>query len=326
MSREIIEAVFACSAKHILPLMLICSRNQVDKDSGYVFTTAAYSRFVSEMRQRYPLASVTLCRDHCGPGFGPADNSLESVWQTMLCDMENGFELIHIDLCHLAVSRGEKITITNELMDRALAMDSRIQFEVGTEENVGVPASNLAEIADDLAGLHTKPKFYVVQTGSLVKEDRNYGTFGREAVLKAKELLAGHGVMLKEHNADYLDQEAIRQRIGVVDAMNIAPQLGVIQTNLVLNACRVYGLDSRPFKQLVYRGGKWRKWLLNATAENRDLCVSLAGHYHFDSDEYRRLTDALPDVGIGAATEQLILHYWTSSTKGKNADGSQAVG
>jgi hypothetical protein len=39
MSKEIIEAVFRHSHKYNKQLMLICSRNQVDVDKGYVFTT-----------------------------------------------------------------------------------------------------------------------------------------------------------------------------------------------------------------------------------------------------------------------------------------------
>lgn len=316
MSREIVEAIYSYSQEFSHPLMLICSRNQVDYEHGYVFKTSAYREFLDTMKAKYPDSNIGICRDHCGPGFGTPDDSMESVKKTIAADLENGFNLIHIDLCNLKVERKDKVVLTKQLMDFATGINPDVLFEVGTEENVGVPASNLKEIGADLDELQGKykPRFYVVQTGSLVKENYNAGSFSRDAVAKAQELLSKYGVALKEHNADYLTKEQIAERKWVVHAMNIAPQLGVIQTCCVLNLCQIYGVDSRLFKEVVYKGGKWKKWLLHNTEANKDLCVNLAGHYHFNSDEYKKITEQLwrSQETVIESIKRVIGHYHRS--------------
>ena len=135
MSKEIIEAVFRYSHKFGKQLMLICSRNQVDRDSGYIFTTSQYAEYLEKMRRIYPQSDVVVCRDHCGPGFGGVDDSLESVKTTIHCDLEHGFDLIHIDLCmatswsedgvrQYPMTHNDKLKHTTELMQFALDIKS----------------------------------------------------------------------------------------------------------------------------------------------------------------------------------------------------------
>ncbi len=86
------------------PLMIIASRNQIDSDSGYVMTTKELSKQISPLRSDY----LMLCRDHCGPYFLDAEKSLsarqavEATKKTIAGDIENGFDLIHIqrERCH----------------------------------------------------------------------------------------------------------------------------------------------------------------------------------------------------------------------------------
>ena len=104
-----------------------------------------------------------------------------------------------------------------------------------------------------------KPEFYVVQTGSLVKEINQAGAFNEQFTAKVAKLLKDRDIKLKEHNVDYLPASEITLRRGMVDAMNIAPQLGVIQTQLVLTKCLIYGIDFSDFINEVYAGGKWQK-------------------------------------------------------------------
>ena len=184
MSREVVEAVFRYSHKFEQPLMLICSRNQVNANDGYVFTTKEYVEYVAKMRRKYPVAKIMICRDHCGPGFGSPSDSLESVKDTIRCDLEYGFDLIHIDLCNaitewntnaLAFERTmphkEKIQNTAELMQFALNIKPDIRFEIGTDANIGRAEDNINRIIEDVRACQkiANPTFYVVQTGSLVR-------------------------------------------------------------------------------------------------------------------------------------------------------------
>ncbi len=298
MSTEIIEAIFRISNYHRKQLMIIPSKNQIDYNGGYVnnWTTKEFTDFVKEMKQKYPQSDILLCRDHCGPGFNGIYN-LEDTYNTIKEDIKCGFDLIHIDFCHFKGSSQEKLQETRKAIEYCLNLNPKIMLEVGTDENLGSNFSipSLMEIQKEIDYIKTfcNPEFYVVQTGSLVKEINQAGNFNRVFIEKIHDSLKSRGVKLKEHNADYLSAEEIQLRQGVVDAMNIAPQLGVVQTMVVLKKCLIYGVDFTSFTEEVYKGNKWRKWLDKNTQENKFLCTIIAGHYHFPSESYKNLIKEL---------------------------------
>ena len=71
--------------------------------------------------------------------------------------------------------------------------------------------------------------------------------------------------------------------------MNIAPQLGVIQTALVLNKCLMYGINFDDFIEETYKKEKWKKWMYKNTPKNKFLCAIISGHYNFASDKYKNI-------------------------------------
>jgi hypothetical protein len=295
MSPEIIEAVFRHSHKYGQQLMLISSRNQIDVTTGYVFSTPQYMQYIEMMRRKYPRADVVICRDHCGPGFGETSkDDFESVKNTIRCDIENGFDLIHIDLCHaedrlLPMRHSKKIRHIMILMEFARNINSDIMFEIGTDENIGVAETDVARIIEDIRACQQVAdlEFYVVQTGSLVYELNNVGLLNQRNVTAMHEAIRDRGVKLKEHNADYLTTEQIGERRGIVDAVNIAPQLGVVQTSYVLSQALIYGVDTRPFVDKVTSSNNWKKWTDHA--DSRSLNAVIAGHYHFNGSAYQQM-------------------------------------
>lgn len=294
MSTEIIEAVFRYSHYHRKELMLVASKNQVDYSGGYVngWTTDEYRQFIEEKKSEYPYSNVKICRDHCGPGFNGIDDMSDS-YKTIEADLANGFDLIHIDFCHFSGSYEEKILEAKKAIEYCLNLNSNVMLEIGTDENVGSNFSinSLAEVEAELDTFlqFCEPEFYVVQTGSLIKEINQAGLFNRSFVEKAAKIIHERNVKLKEHNADYLSKEELLKRQGIVDAINIAPQLGVIQTQFVLNKCLIYGIDFSEFAERIYKGNKWRKWMHSNSPANKLLCSLIAGHYHFASDEYKKI-------------------------------------
>jgi hypothetical protein len=310
MSKEVVEAVFRYSHKFKQPLMLICSRNQVNAKNGYVFTTKEYVEYVAKMRRKYRKAKIMICRDHCGPGFGlEPEYNLDATRETIRNDLENGFDLIHIDLCHMKVSHEEKLRHTQELMKFAIGIKSDVMFEIGTDENIGVTETDVDKIVSDVKTCQqvANPLFYVVQTGSLVREIHNTSNFKVYHTGIIHYELKTLNVKLKEHNADYLSTEDINWRKGVVDAVNIAPQLGVVQTNYVLSQALIYGIDTRKFVSEVMNGDRWRKWVDQSriavvrgfnvdwfsTNPQWMLFTLIAGHYHFNGSTYQELVEKL---------------------------------
>ena len=99
--------------------------------------------------------------------------------------------------------------------------------------------------------------------------------------------------------------------------MNIAPQLGVLQTDLVLNKCLIYGVRFDNYANEIYKGKRWEKWLHKNDANNKLLCVQIAGHYHFASDEYKKIINQLnkhEDISenIIETIMEVIAHYESS--------------
>jgi len=297
MSSEIIEAIFRVSHYQRKELMIIPSKNQIDYNGGYVnnWDTKEFMKFIKEMKEKYPNSEVKICRDHCGPGFN-GNFDLEDTYKTIKADIENGFDLIHIDFYHFKGSKEEMLNESKRAIEYCLRLNPNIMLEIGTDENEGINFNlmNINELENEIDFFKSfcNPEFYVVQTGSLVKEINQAGNFNKSFIESISRVLKSRGLKLKEHNADYLSKEDIEIRKDIVDAMNIAPQLGVIQTKIVLTKCLMYGVPFNEFLEEVYNGGKWKKWM-HQSNPTKLLCTLIAGHYHFSSEPYLRIIEEL---------------------------------
>jgi hypothetical protein len=152
-------------------------------------------------------------------------------------------------------------------------------------------------------------KFVVAQTGSLVFEDKQVGTFDVEVVRDLVEFANNAGVRLKEHNADYLTSDQIQLRkLAGVHALNIAPQLGVIQTRVIKEMAKYFDLTEEwgQYAQAVLDSKKWAKWAL--AEQSNELKVEVAGHYLYQHPTFKRLTNLLdPEVQWRALVEKEII-------------------
>ncbi len=294
MSNIIIEAVFSYSQENNVPLMLICSKNQVDFDRGYVFNTKDYGNFISRLDKKYPDARVLLCRDHCGPGHNSVYD-IKDTYRTIDEDIEVGFDLIHIDFCFHNGTYDEILDESQKAIEYIKKKSPDVFIEIGTDENNGIEVENIGKVEQQMQFFTSffKPHFFVTQTGSVIKEINQEGVFHEDYLKKVKLLADKYDLPLKEHNADYLSQEEISQRRGLISAMNVAPQFGILQTQLSLYKATQYGLDANEFLELSYRSKKWVKWLNKNDANNKLLCSTISGHYNFNTDEYKRLFDKI---------------------------------
>ena len=269
------------------------------------------------MKEKYPNSEINVCRDHCGPGFN-GKFELDDVYKTMKTDIENGFDLIHVDFCNFRGSKEEMLNESKRAIEYCLRLNPNISLEIGTDENEGINfgQNNFWELEKEIDFFKEfcNPEFYVVQTGSLIKEINQVGNFNKQFIESIARVLKSKGLKLKEHNADYLSKEEIGLRDGIVDAFNIAPQLGVIQTKIVLTKCLMYGVPFDEFLEEVYEGGKWKKWMHNNSPENKFLCCVIAGHYHFASESYKKIINQLEereDIKEAIINEmgEVINHY-----------------
>jgi hypothetical protein len=73
--------------------------------------------------------------------------------------------------------------------------------------------------------------------------------------------------------------------------MNIAPQLGVVQTMLLRRLCHQFQIASwTDFLHVTLASKKWAKWTVS---QNPDQWLIVGGHYSFATDEYKRLIDEI---------------------------------
>lgn len=298
MSKDIVDIICNYANKNKYPLMIIASRNQVDYASGYVSTT----RELVEQIKPYKSENILVCRDHCGPYFSDADRGLALSTALTRCkatintDILNGVDVIHIDVSRIPENQLE---YGKELIEFAISRNPDIKLEFGSEDNTGVDInSSIARLDEQLEFLQQykkNVKFFVTQTGSLTKEDQA-GNFDIESNKQIAKKIHDAGFLFKEHNADYFTEDDIKKRIDAgIDSLNIAPQLGKIQTDTLKEFAPADLWQA--FSDYVYSKNYWQRWVPEGVTD-QNTAVSVSGHYCFNSDEYRAIISGIDEVAF----------------------------
>ena len=330
MSLNCVDAAIELANQYGAPLMLIASRRQIDFEGfggGYVnnWTTEQYAQYVMENDKK---GKILLARDHGGPWQNETEKqqnlglrkAMESAKASYKADIDAGFQILHIDPSvdiHGTPSTEEVLDRIFELYEFCWSYAQRsgkeVIFEIGTEEQSG--STNTQEELDYTleqinvfcdTNHYPRPTFVVIQTGTRVMEMRNVGSFDTPLrvadelpaeiqVPKMVEICEQRGIYMKEHNADYLSDEALQwhPRLGI-HAANVAPEFGVAETKLLINILEQEGLHklADSFLKLSFESGKWEKWMVNgSSATDRDRAM-IAGHYIFSKPECHEIKKA----------------------------------
>ncbi|MBF0109788.1 MAG: class II D-tagatose-bisphosphate aldolase, non-catalytic subunit [Magnetococcales bacterium] len=340
MSLNCVDAAIELANEHDSLIMLVASRRQIDADDfggGYVnrWSTRRFAEYVIGQDKK---GRVILARDHGGPWQNDQERkaglslrqAMDSAKKSFKADIESGFDLIHIDPSidiHGEPDVDEVLQRIFELYEYcwSVAQDHRrkILFEIGTEEQSGAThhIDYLAYVLNEVKTFCKKnnlpfPTFVVSQTGTRVMETRNVGSF-ESPIRLPYELPAGiqvprivdlcdrHGVWLKEHNADYLSDEALswHPKLGI-HAANVAPEFGVAETRAFVQLMRRHALyeECDAFLELALRSGKWAKWMMDQTSADDTQRAIIAGHYVFSDpvciDIKNRVQSRLPNIRI----------------------------
>jgi len=329
MSRTFVEVVISEANRIAKPILLIPSKRQIASEAeggGYVenWSSGEFCQFV---RERDIGGFVMLARDHSGPWQGnPSEGStLESeLARTELSlrdDIEHGFDIIHCDPS-LALKRGASdsdvvniaVNMAVQIKEISTAIGRTVGIEVGTDEQVeGVEhlsrTLNKAQYVYDAFQAHGlgSPLYYVAQTGTKVAGTRNIGIVESGLIPKRQvhpySLLSGTasglrklGMGLKVHNGDYLSTELLRwhRRLGL-DAMNVAPEFGVIESRFLVQMARKYRIEDEldAWAVEVMGEGNWRRWAEQRETVSSERAVELAGHYHFAGTQGKNLRSKL---------------------------------
>jgi D-tagatose-1,6-bisphosphate aldolase subunit GatZ/KbaZ len=342
MSITVVDASLECAIEHDAPMVFIPSRNQVESVTaagGYVEGWDSRT-FRQHLRRRIDAyrhgGLVFVGRDHGGPWQRDEEWAARTTWDDALAsallsyrqDIEAGFDYLHIDTARdphlpgavpldLAAERAVTVLGAVEAYRRDAGFPE-LDYEVSLEQANG-DTSHLRDFEYFLGTLLERidrrglprPLFVVGNTGTLTKAGLNLGTVDFQVTEQLATLAGRYGVVLKEHNADYLSDEVLarhpQSRIGMA---NVAPEFGKLETEALLQlaaleeaACRRRGLEPSGYERVlterVLQSRRWRKWLpADADADTwlhdpelRRTLVACNGHYFF-SDESVRLASA----------------------------------
>ncbi|NQW09744.1 MAG: class II D-tagatose-bisphosphate aldolase, non-catalytic subunit [Alphaproteobacteria bacterium] len=329
VSRNCVQAAVEIANEHDVDLMLIPSRRQIDTRSlggGYVegWTAHDLARFVGD---RDPKNRIILARDHGGPWQNSSElerkltpeAAMSSAKGSFAEDIDAGFSIIHIDPSVSPDGQPDLDVIIDRVfelyaycMEYALKSNRNIAIEVGTEEQDTVARSILdVELLVNKISSFCKsaklptPLFVVVQTGTKVVETRNVGSLGSPFRVPGEipaevnlprilTTLRRHGMLIKQHNTDYLPDEILGRHPHLgIDAANVAPEFGVIESRTFLHVTEANLLiaERDRFLELAYKSGKWRKWMApDSKAKDRERAI-ISGHYIFSNPEFGELKE-----------------------------------
>lgn len=297
MSKNIVDTVIKYCEEKGKTMGFIPSRRQIEFDGGYVnnWTTKEFANYV-----RSKTNKVILQRDHGGPLQGDdVDNGIQSF-----TDDAKSFSLIHIDPWKKVQQLEMAANETAHYIEYCDFINENCRYEVGTEEAIRVYSPRdldefLKTLEKKLGPLFKKIEYGVIQFGTAIQETKNVGFFDKERALEMIKICKSFGLKTKEHNGDYLSNEEIKSRFELgLDSINIAPEFGVLETKCILNEIENQNLFDR-FFEVCYDSGKWKKWVskdFKLNKDNKDVIITLSGHYTFTDDRVKEIKKQLPNI------------------------------
>jgi len=302
MSKNVVDCVIEFNEKCKSDIFaLIPSRRQVEYCGGYVgWTTKEFANYVN--------GRAIIERDHGGPGqgiYGLSDGTVSFSHDAKV------FDMIHIDPWRKYPEFWDGLEKTVELILSTYKQNKYILFEVGTEESIR-PFSTL-ELGLLLQELWKRLPFYifrniryaVVQSGVGLDLGNmiNTRTFNEDKLLRMTSICEDYGILSKEHNGDYLTTTEIEARFdNGLDAINIAPEFGQIETICYLDAISEIQSNKErqtiidKFYDICYESKKWEKWVGDdfIPEENKEFLIKICGHYVLASEEFKIISKMFP--------------------------------
>jgi hypothetical protein len=282
MSKNIVDAIVEFCEETNHRIGLIPSRRQVEWNGGYVnnWTTEEFGKYSNLIKQR----------DHSGPGQGTySDDGYESLKYD--CQY---LDLIHIDPWKKYPEFNLGLEETIKMIEFCYELNPNIQYEVGTEEAIRrFEPYELADLMHQLQHrllpeVYKQIKYLVIQSGTSLKGTNQTGTYDADRLKEMLGVCKQFNILSKEHNGDYIPASVIKEKFSLgLDAINIAPEFGVIETQTYLDNMEDNSLFDR-FWQICYDSKKWEKWVNPGFDPylNKKELIKICGHYVLSYSEF----------------------------------------
>lgn len=288
MSKNVVDTVIEFCNSRDEVIGLIPSRRQVEWDGGYVnnWTTEEFSKYVKSKTDK-----IILQRDHSGPGQGTnADDGYKSLEHDCV-----NLDLIHIDPWKAYPSYEEGLKYTIDMIKFCDTINTNLYYEVATEQSIRYfDVETLERLLQDLQAsleeaLFSKIRYLVIQSGTSLKGVTQTGEYGKDRLVGMVDLARKYNLQSKEHNGDYIEVSTIQEKFALgLDAINIAPEFGLIETQTYLDAIDEDSEDFIALWKLCYDSNRWVKWVdddFDPVSNKKDL-IKIAGHYILSSPEF----------------------------------------
>ena len=287
MSKNVVDTIIEFCNETENKIGLIPSRRQVEWNGGYVnnWTTEEFSKHSN---------ILLLQRDHSGPGQGQID---DDGYESLKYDCQY-LNLIHIDPWKKFPIFADGLEWTIDMINYCYNINPNIQFEVGTEE--AIRRFEPYELADLLHQLQSclKPetynqiKYLVIQSGTSLKGTNQTGHYDSQRLINMIEVAKKYNLLSKEHNGDYIPVSVIKEKFDLgLDAINIAPEFGLIETQTYLNIIQRndnWNKNLNIFWKICFDSKKWVKWVdkdFNPYSNQTDI-IKICGHYILSYPEF----------------------------------------
>jgi len=301
MSENIISAV--CS--YGVPLGFVASRRQVEYSGGYVggLDTLKFCNSIRSINK-----NIVLERDHAGPaqGLNNDDGKISLYFDAKY------FDIIHIDVWK--AYRGIEIAAikTAEYINYCENVHENF-YEIGTEQDIRAYTPEELYTFLKLLKEHTdyfhKISYVVIQSGTSLEGSHNRGIFDEAKLKDMLDLCRFFNKKSKEHNGDYLDPNLIKQKYSLgLDAINIAPELGRIETQVVIEKLKENPDKLEKLFDICFHSGKWQRWLGSNFNGDKENLIEVCGHYVFNNHFFKILIQGYEEF-IQLETEKRIHNF-----------------
>lgn len=296
MSKNIVDTIINYSNNTNIKFGIIPSRRQVDFDGGYVhnFRTDTFVNYIKNKTK-----NILIERDHGGPLQGcNIDSGLKSLEIDSLL-----FDIIHIDPWKLDKDIYSSAELSLFLMNFCYSINENIKFEIGTEESIRKYNPEeldlfLSYIKNRSDKIFSRIEFVVIQSGTITFEDKNIGIFDEKRFDDFLSICKKYLLKSKEHNGDYISNLSIKKRLeNGLDAINIAPELGAIESKTIIDFLIENNLNNilSEFLEISYKSNKWKKWFKIGSNPSMMKVAENYGHYIFSNEEWLSLITKYED-------------------------------
>ena len=298
MSKNIVDSILSLDKCYLQNIGFIPSRRQIEYNGGYVnnWTTEEFFNYVD--------SRIIIERDHGGPHQGYI---LDEGKKSLLEDSKY-MDIIHVDVWKKYKNLEEGCFATKNIIQYINKKNKNCLFEIATEQSIRKFECDELDYLVNYLRQNLKKEVYekivylVIQSGTSLKENKNTGIYDSGRLKSMIDICKKNNLLSKEHNGDYLGK-LIKDKFTLgLDCINIAPEFGLLETNIILDIIKENDdkLFYDEFYKICYKSKRWVKWVnSDFIPENKkEELIKICGHYVFSNIKFLELKSKYMDLDI----------------------------